>query len=103
MSDIIDEALALVRAHKAEKEARRQGMTDTLLALSFEDGCVIEWKRTFERSGIEATYTYVAVKVSGYWFISGQERQAFAWEALVHSHLQYAESVWLLTAAEQLA
>ena len=82
-------------------EAKRAAMTDTLTAMRFEDGCVIEWQRVF--GGNAKTYTYVAVKVGGYWFISGQEKKAYEWSALVSQHLQYAESVWLMTSSEQLA
>ena len=81
--------------------AKREAMTTTLTPIAFEDGCVIEWQRLF--GGSPKTYMFVAVKIGGEWYVSGQEKKAYEWEALIAQHLQYAESVWLLTAAEQLA
>jgi hypothetical protein len=52
----------------------------------FEEGTTISWSRTFDR-----TFTYVALKAGGKWWITGRRADGLIYAVLVESHLSHAD------------
>ena len=83
-------------AEAAEQEALQERFgTDS----DYTNNTVITWQRQFAR-GSGMIYTYVAVKLGGRWFVTGQQgNQCNTLEQLVERHLQYAlnDEVFIVT------
>lgn len=74
---------------RAEKIAERFGEDD------YADGSILYWERTFTPG--QKTYHYTGLKIGSLWFITGSDRTALLWPALVEKHLAHADCVWFVT------
>jgi hypothetical protein len=62
----------------------------------YPNDTVLCWTRQFATGGIR--YTYVAVKINGRWYITGnQSRSTYNWEQLVNTQLRYADDICIAT------
>ena len=67
----------------------------------FEDKTVIAWERKY---AADVTYTYVALKVHGRWWITGRNASTgMTYENLVTKHLRFAEWIAVASEWEQIA
>lgn len=75
----------------------------------FEDGAILNWRRTWSSAPYSQIYSYVAIKCNGKWWVSGkasslEAKQGLSWSSFYNGWLRHAlyDEVYIVTMMEEL-
>lgn len=73
---------------------------------NYEDESVIRFDKRFRENYLdpERVWAFVAIKAKGYWYLSGPKMggQKFTWDELVQWMNDGVDTIWLMTAEEEI-